>query len=89
MGLNANHVEVNIVALTVRWLTDPKYKPRIMICTGERMKELVVNKLYKANGVKPSTLPVEHNQLQNELIAYANYEPEHGRWKLEDWKPED
>jgi len=48
---------------------------RIMVCTGERMKSLIEDKLYKAAGVKCTSLEVRHSQgLSNEFQCYSSFE---------------
>ncbi|KAF8250269.1 N-6 adenine-specific DNA methyltransferas-like protein 2, partial [Wilcoxina mikolae CBS 423.85] len=76
-------------ALTVRWMTKPwvaqrigasasaeseVQQPRIMLCTGERMKDLVL-RLYRPAGVITTTLDVQHhNKLNNDFHCYSNFE---------------
>ncbi len=78
-------------AMTVRWLSkswgigEDKIKNdgksgKVIVCTGERMEPLV-NKLYRAQGVKTTTfLPVHSKGLSNEFYSYANFECE--EWTL-------
>jgi len=48
---------------------------RIMVCTGERMRDLIEGKLYKAAGVKCTSLEVRHSQgLSNEFQCYSSFE---------------
>lgn len=74
------------MALTVRWLTKPWSLPpsvpdkgslRIMMCTGERMCELLV-KLYRQAGLKPTDLDVRHRKgLSNVFWCYSNLPSAH------------
>ncbi|KAK6537943.1 hypothetical protein TWF694_010839 [Orbilia ellipsospora] len=83
-------------ALTVRWLAKPstigdkpdrpdrigsrEEHPRIIVCTGERMKD-VVDKMYKKAGVRCTGFEVRHAQgLSNEFRCYANFESARLRW---------
>ncbi|KAA8913920.1 putative N6-adenine methyltransferase-domain-containing protein [Sphaerosporella brunnea] len=68
-------------ALTVRYLLKPDAaNTRVMVCTGERMLELIL-KLYRANNVAETTLEVEHTKgLSNEFRCYANFES--AAWRL-------
>ncbi|KAI0906947.1 putative N6-adenine methyltransferase-domain-containing protein [Ustulina deusta] len=54
--------------------------PRVLICTGERMEELV-NRLYKPLGVSTTTYEPVHSGLKNEFRCYANFECEAWRWQ--------
>lgn len=57
---------------------------RVIVCTGERVKE-VVNKVYKAFGVKTTTYePIHARGLSNEFYCYANFECEHWTWLAEE-----
>ncbi|KAL7271207.1 Protein-lysine N-methyltransferase efm5 [Rhizina undulata] len=75
-------------ALTVRWMTKPWTAPkkggssepdpavRIMVCTGERMRELV-EKLYRPAGVRGTSFDVQHaNGLSNEFMLYSSFQSE-------------
>ena len=63
--------------MTVRWLskssaTADEEFPRIIVCTGERMHDLIT-KLYP--NVHVTTFEPRHtNGLSNEFRCYANYE---------------
>ena len=65
-------------AMTVRWLAKDSITqgsaqfPRIIVCTGERMEE-IVHRLYPC--IKTTTFEPEHEQgrLGNEFRCYANY----------------
>lgn len=67
--------------MTVRWLSKPPLpdagilSPRIIICTGERMEELVL-RLYP--GTTATTYDPQHaqNRLSNDFRLYANFECE-------------
>jgi hypothetical protein len=49
-------------------------QPRIMLCTGERMKDLVL-RLYRPAGVMTTALDVRHhNKLNNDFHCYSNFE---------------
>ncbi|KAL8702976.1 MAG: hypothetical protein Q9201_003837 [Fulgogasparrea decipioides] len=72
------------VAITVRWLSKissngtQEQGPRIIVCTGERMEELVY-KLY--HGIKTTEFRPKHakDRLSNDFRCYANFESE--LWK--------
>ncbi|KAF3216238.1 hypothetical protein TWF191_009067 [Orbilia oligospora] len=56
---------------------------RIIVCTGERMKD-VVNKMYSKAGVRCTEFEVRHAQgLSNEFRCYANFESERLKWEKE------
>jgi EEF1A lysine methyltransferase 1 len=63
-------------ALTVRWLTRT-WSPselKLIVCTGERMEELI-HKLYGKAGVRTTDFePVHAKGLSNEFRCYANFE---------------
>lgn len=70
-------------ALTVRWLSKPASQTdyRLIVCTGERMENLITTKLYKSLGVKTTDYEIVHARgLSNEFYCYASFE---GPWK---WK---
>ncbi|PQE31728.1 hypothetical protein CJF32_00001057 [Rutstroemia sp. NJR-2017a WRK4] len=82
-------------ALTVRWLfkswgqvkSDENGMPdsRLIVCTGERVGD-IVNRVYRPQGIATTTyLPVHSKGLSNEFYCYANYECEHWKWR----KPEE
>jgi hypothetical protein len=53
---------------------------KVIVCTGERMKDLV-NKVYKSFGVKTTNYePVHARGLSNEFYCYSNFECEHWKW---------
>lgn len=67
-----------VAALTVRWMTKPwslgADAPRVVLCTGERMRPLV-EKLYQGVGLKCTTYDIKHsNQLGNEFCCYSSFE---------------
>ncbi|KAI1808672.1 putative N6-adenine methyltransferase-domain-containing protein [Daldinia bambusicola] len=67
-------------ALTVRWMSRPCPRPRLVVCTGERMEPLVA-KLYRSLGARTTTYePVHARGLSNEFYCYANFEGE--AWKF-------
>jgi hypothetical protein len=69
-------------ALTARWLTSASSPSpaRIVVCTGERMGELVTTRLYRASGVRTTDYEVRHARgLSNEFCCYANFDRE-GVW---------
>ena len=76
--------------MTVRWLSrswgkatndSPQSAPRTIVCTGERMEE-VVTKLYRPQGVKTTTFEPNHAKgLSNEFRCYANYECDDWTWR--------
>ncbi|KAL9099981.1 MAG: hypothetical protein Q9163_004590 [Psora crenata] len=73
------------VAITVRWLSqsqlnkDAATKPRIIVCTGERMEE-TIHKLYP--GIQTTTFEPRHAQdrLSNDFRCYANFPG--GQWSF-------
>jgi hypothetical protein len=79
-----------VAALTVRWLSRTwgserseslasKPSGRLVVCTGERMKDLVT-KLYRPQGIVTTDFePVHAKGLSNEFYCYANFD-------CEDWK---
>lgn len=86
---DVSHVET--AAMTVRWLAKPSPAPsssssssapnRLIVCTGERMEELVT-RLYRAFGVRTTTYePVHARGLSNEFYCYASFECGEWRWK--------
>jgi hypothetical protein len=67
--------------MTVRWLSKDPATARMIVCTGERMEE-VVTKVYKPFGLRTTTYePVHSNKLSNEFLCYANFEGEAWKWK--------
>lgn len=70
----------------MRWLTKPWTLPppipdkdslRIMMCTGERMRDLLM-KLYRQAGLKRTDLDVRHRKgLSNEFWCYSNLPSAH------------
>ncbi|KAI9643308.1 Protein-lysine N-methyltransferase efm5 [Ciborinia camelliae] len=89
-----------LASLTVRWLSkswgqneslmswgqeDSASPSKLIVCTGERVGE-VVNKLYRPQGIATTTfLPVHAKGLSNEFFCFANFECEHWTWR----KPEE
>nr|XP_036582330.1 nadh-ubiquinone oxidoreductase 39 kda [Colletotrichum truncatum]KAF6790990.1 nadh-ubiquinone oxidoreductase 39 kda [Colletotrichum truncatum] len=72
-------------AMTVRWMMKPDVasKGRVIVCTGERMENLVT-KVYKAFGVKTTTFEPKHARgLSNEFYCYANFECKDWKWRME------
>ncbi|KAI1365094.1 putative N6-adenine methyltransferase-domain-containing protein [Xylaria arbuscula] len=79
------------MAMTLRWLahttttnkgtnnSSSSFPGRVLICTGERMEELV-NRLYKPLGVATTTYEPVHSGLKNEFLCYANFECDAWRW---------
>jgi len=67
-------------AMTVRWLSKPSSELQIIVCTGERMKELV-EKVY--TGTRTTTFEPQHVQgrLSNEFRCYANFECQRWSWR--------
>ncbi|KAI1635790.1 putative N6-adenine methyltransferase-domain-containing protein [Biscogniauxia mediterranea] len=57
--------------------------PRVILCTGERMRPLV-SRLYRALGVRTTTCAPSHRGLENEFCAYANYECAEWRWQQQE-----
>lgn len=80
------HSHYIIAALTVRWLLKtPLTQPddlsnRIIVCTGERVEELVLQ-LYP--GIHPTSFEPQHaeNRLSNAFRCYADYECEEWTWR--------
>jgi EEF1A lysine methyltransferase 1 len=75
------------MALTVRWLakswsSHSNSGVKIVVCTGERMAELV-ERLYGKVGVKMTDFEINHAKLANEYRCYANFEVK-GVWKFID-----
>ncbi|KAF2130105.1 hypothetical protein P153DRAFT_366577 [Dothidotthia symphoricarpi CBS 119687] len=70
-------------ALTVRWLAK-SWTPeslRLLVCTGERMEELVTEKLYGKVGTRTTDYEIKHSKgLSNEFRCYANFECETWKW---------
>ena len=70
--------------MTVRWLSAPSATPesegpRLIICTGERMHDLVL-RLYP--GTRVTTFDPQHtNALGNEFRCYANYQSSDWVWR--------
>ncbi|PNY26732.1 Protein-lysine N-methyltransferase EFM5 [Tolypocladium capitatum] len=60
------------VALTARWLLQANTPNRVIVCTDERMKDLVT-KLYQSLGVRNTTFEPRHATLSNEYCCYANF----------------
>lgn len=68
--------------MTARWLLKPHSAsppPRVIICTGERMEQLVL-KLFQPFGAQTTTFEPRHAGLKNEFLCYANFEC--ADWKL-------
>ena len=59
-------------ALTARWLSRTVTNP-VILCTGERMAPLIIEKLYKAQGLRPTDYVPEHHGLSNVFYTYANF----------------
>lgn len=89
--LTSDISRVETAAMTVRWLAKPSPAPsssssssapnRLIVCTGERMEELVT-RLYKPFGVRTTTYePVHAQGLSNEFYCYASFECGEWRWK--------
>ncbi|PWW74945.1 hypothetical protein C7212DRAFT_207318 [Tuber magnatum] len=54
---------------------------RIMICTGQVMRELV-EKLFRHAGVRATTLEIRHSKgLSNEFLCYSSFESKRIRWE--------
>ncbi|KAI5806271.1 putative N6-adenine methyltransferase-domain-containing protein [Geopyxis carbonaria] len=83
-------------ALTVRWMTKPwkaattttttsgntgsEGSAKIMLCTGERMRELV-ERLYRQAGLRATGFEVVHKKgLSNEFRCYSTWESERVRF---------
>jgi len=79
-----------LAALTVRWLSrswgavadSEQSRPRLIVCTGERMASLV-NRLYRPQGIATTTFePIHAKGLSNEFYCYANFECNDWSWKF-------
>ncbi|KAF2835900.1 N-6 adenine-specific DNA methyltransferas-like protein 2 [Patellaria atrata CBS 101060] len=68
-------------ALTVRWLSVlGQEQLRLIVCTGERMSELIT-KLYAKSGIRTTSYEVKHAKgLSNEFRCYANFECASWNW---------
>ncbi|PFH55250.1 hypothetical protein XA68_10265 [Ophiocordyceps unilateralis] len=74
------------VAATVRWLLKSSgaglMEPRVVICTGERMRQ-IVTRLYQRLGVVATTFEPKHaRELGNEFLCYANFQSSSWTWRL-------
>jgi hypothetical protein len=74
-------------AMTVRWLSKawgtspPQDNNRLMVCTGERMENLIIT-LYRPQGVLNTTFePIHSKGLSNEFFCYANFECKEWKWR--------
>ncbi|CBX98452.1 hypothetical protein IAQ61_010538 [Plenodomus lingam] len=70
-------------ALTVRWLAKSWTQDalRLIVCTGERMENLITEKLYGKIGTKTTDYEIKHSKgLSNEFRCYANFECEDWKW---------
>lgn len=70
-------------AITARWMVKSSgaTSGRIIVNTGERMKDLVA-RVYKPFGIRPTTFePVHAKGLGNEFWCYTNFECEHWTWR--------
>ncbi|KAH9819839.1 Protein-lysine N-methyltransferase EFM5 [Teratosphaeria destructans] len=55
---------------------------KLISCTGERMADLIVGKLYGKLGVRTTTFEPEHSKgLSNEFWCYANFESDAWKWR--------
>lgn len=69
--------------MTARWMAKSGggSDSKIIVCTGERMKDLV-GKVYKSFGVRSTTYePAHAKNLNNEFWCYANFPSEHWDWR--------
>ncbi|CAG8972889.1 hypothetical protein HYALB_00001309 [Hymenoscyphus albidus] len=67
--------------------TFPETRPKIIVCTGERMQPLI-HKIYAPVGIRTTTfLPVHDKGLSNEFFCYSNSEGE--AWKFRSEEEED
>ncbi|SPO05085.1 related to NADH2 dehydrogenase (ubiquinone) 40K chain [Cephalotrichum gorgonifer] len=72
------------MAMSVRWMTRAAKAARVIISTGERMQPIVL-KLYKAFGVRTTTLEPRHaRELGNEFLCYASFEGPSWSWVEEE-----
>ncbi|KAJ2897843.1 putative N6-adenine methyltransferase-domain-containing protein [Zalerion maritima] len=54
---------------------------KVIVCTGERMESLVMEKLYKPLGVRTTSYEVVHARgLSNEFKCYSNFECDDWQW---------
>lgn len=78
------------MALTVKWLSRPpstsvnadkQQQTRVLVCTGERMADVVV-RVYRSFGLRITDYePVHARGLSNEFYTYANFESDAWGWK--------
>lgn len=81
----------------MRWLSRPlspdttttdqpqqqQQNPRLIVCTGERMRD-VVTRVYRAFGLRTTDYePVHARGLANEFYCYANFEADCWGWRQE------
>jgi hypothetical protein len=72
-----------LAALTVRWLAKSWTAEtiRLLVCTGERMENLVTTKLYGKVGTSTTDYEIKHAKgLSNEFRCYANFECDAWKW---------
>lgn len=64
--------------MTARWLSKPVKDPKdikMALSTGERMSDLILEKLYKNAGMKMTDYEIVHSrQLNNPFNLYTNFE---------------
>ncbi|KAF4556362.1 Protein-lysine N-methyltransferase EFM5-like protein [Elsinoe fawcettii] len=61
-------------ALTARWMAKSWADTKVIVCTGERMENLI-HQLYGKTGLKTTTFLPEHSKgLSNEFRCYANFD---------------
>lgn len=73
--------------MTKPWVARPEgavlSDARIMLCTGERMEELLL-RLFRPAGVRTTALDVQHrNGLANKFFCYSNFEHGAVQWLKE------
>lgn len=73
--------------MTVRWLLKPQIpsapQPRVIVCTGERMQD-IVSKLYRSLKVQTTDFEPYHEGLNNHYYCYANFECSSWKWRVEE-----
>ncbi|KAJ4291573.1 Protein-lysine N-methyltransferase efm5 [Collariella sp. IMI 366227] len=73
----------------VRWLSKPsppsdgdsQQQPRLIVCTGERMED-IVTRVYRSFGLRTTDYdPIHARGLSNEFYCYANFESDAWGWR--------
>ncbi|RFU24224.1 hypothetical protein B7463_g12120, partial [Scytalidium lignicola] len=70
-------------AVTGTQVPETRFLPKLILCTGERMENLVT-KLYRPQGLLTTTFEPAHSKgLSNEFYCYANFECDAWKWRSE------